>query len=262
MTYDMQGDLGITRHHAALNQGPLDDTEYKRTLNVEAAVKYWLGKGAAASKLTLGVPLYGRSFKLTNPKVDGLGAPISGIAKAGEFTREAGSLAYYEICSSTSLSRKQFDSVQIGAYASGNGEWVSYDNVDSVGQKCNVIAKYGVAGGMVWSIDMDDFAGRCGIKFPLLTALNSCVNRNAPVVTIGTTTGPTARPATTMTTKAVTPNSGPFVCPRDGFFRDPKNCAKYYRCYDGGRQALLDCPSGLYFNEAIPACDWPYNVTC
>ncbi|XP_050074571.1 chitinase-3-like protein 1 [Anopheles maculipalpis] len=281
MTYDMHGNYGVTRHQAPVNQGPasIDDSDYKRQLNVEAVVKYWLSRGAAASKLTLGIPLYGRTFKLSNPSVDGVGAPTSGVGTPGPYTQEAGSLGYNEICES-SWPRKLFDSVQIAAYASGNGQWVSYDSVDVVNQKCNVIAKYGLGGGMVWSIEQDDFRGVCGPKFTLLSTLNRCVNNNGPpsaststtqtllvssstkrVASTTTTTKHTTTAAPITTTIAATPGSGSFVCPRDGYFRDPSNCNKYYRCYSGYKYEF-NCPSGLYFNEEKLTCDWPYNVKC
>uniref|UniRef100_A0A182PGE9 Uncharacterized protein n=1 Tax=Anopheles epiroticus TaxID=199890 RepID=A0A182PGE9_9DIPT len=286
MTYDMHGDYGVTRHHAPVNQGPasLDDTDFKRQLNVEAVIRYWLGKGAAASKLTLGIPFYGRSFKLASPGVDGVGARITGPGTAGRYTMEGGSLGYNEICESSSWTHKVYDSAQVAAYASDNGEWVSYDTAESINQKCNVIAKYGLGGGMVWSIETDDFLSICGPKFTLLTALNNCVNRNAsaattarPVATTARTTAgaaTTARPAVTTTrpavtttrpavttNRAVTGGSVPFVCPRNGYFRDPQDCGSFYVCY-GGRQDRKNCPSGLYFNEEFSVCDWSYNGTC
>uniref|UniRef100_A0A182LSR7 GH18 domain-containing protein n=1 Tax=Anopheles culicifacies TaxID=139723 RepID=A0A182LSR7_9DIPT len=266
MTYDMHGNYGVTRHHAPVFQGSnsIDDTDYKRQLNLDAVIRYWLSKGASANKLTLGVPFYGRTFKLANPGVDGVGAPTTGVGAGGRYTQEPGFMGYNEICES-SWSRKQFDSVQGAAFASGNGDWVTYDTVEVIAQKCNLISKYGLGGGMVWSIETDDFKGICGPKFTLLSALNSCVkNGPAPVTTTRTTakpattkpttrpattkpttrpattkpttrpatTKPTTRPATTRpaptTTKAVTAGSGPFVCTRDGFFRDPYDCNKFY----------------------------------
>ncbi|XP_053674557.1 acidic mammalian chitinase-like [Anopheles nili] len=177
MEYVMQGNYGVTRHHAPLYVGPttVDDTSYKRQLNVEASVKYWLSKGAPAAKLILGIPFFGKTFKLTNSTVDGVGAPTNGVGTEGPYTKQAGTLAYYEICQRP-WTRNQFDPVQNAAYASGNGDWVSYDNVNSIALKCNLIAKYGLGGGMVWSIESDDFLGVCGTKFELLTALNKCVN--------------------------------------------------------------------------------------
>ncbi|XP_061496499.1 chitinase-3-like protein 1 [Anopheles gambiae] len=262
MTYDMQGNYGVTRHHAPLKQGPaaLDNTDYKQALNAEAVIAYWLSKGAPANKLNLGIPFYGRSFKLAKPTVDGVGAPVSGVGTPGPVTRQAGSLAYYEICNSSMLTRKQYDSVQVGAFASGGGEWVSYDSVESIGQKCDVIAKYGLGGGMVWSIDMDDFTGKCGPKFALLTALNGCVNRKAPSATPATPSTP-GTPSTPVV-KPPSGQTGPFVCTRDGYFRDSQNCTMYYRCYNGGRVEHGTCPGGLYFNERLSICDYPSNVKC
>uniref|UniRef100_A0A182R0A8 Uncharacterized protein n=1 Tax=Anopheles farauti TaxID=69004 RepID=A0A182R0A8_9DIPT len=286
MTYDMQGEFGVTRHHAALYPGSstVDDTSYKRQLNAEASVKFWLSKGAQASKLTLGVPFYGHSFKLTYPNLDGVGAPVTGLGAPRRYTQQAGMIAYNEICVE-GWSKSQYDSVQGAAYVSGNGEWVSYDSVQSINQKCNLISQYGLGGGMVWSIDMDDVTGVCGSKFILLTALNKCVNGAAPAATtttakpvtttakpaVTTTAKPavttTAKPAVTTTAKPVVTTTvkaataAPGVCTRDGYFRDPSNCGKFYRCASGVKYNF-DCPSGLYFNEAISSCDYPSNVKC
>lgn len=60
-------------------------------------VNYWIEKGANSRKIVLGVPLYGQSFTLSNPKVHGLNAPSSGAGEAGQFTRSAGFIAYYEV---------------------------------------------------------------------------------------------------------------------------------------------------------------------
>uniref|UniRef100_A0A182N7X5 Uncharacterized protein n=1 Tax=Anopheles dirus TaxID=7168 RepID=A0A182N7X5_9DIPT len=100
-------------------------------------------------------------------------------------------------------------------------------------------------------------AGTANFKtFVLLTALNKCVNGN----TSGATTT-TAKPVATTTVKAVTSAPGTVVCTRDGFFRDPSNCSKFYRCVSGTKYDF-SCASGLYFNEAITACDYPANVKC
>ena len=45
----------------------------------------------------MGMPLYGQGFTLADPKVHGLNAPAPGPSQAGEFTRAAGFLAYYEV---------------------------------------------------------------------------------------------------------------------------------------------------------------------
>ncbi|XP_023218621.1 dentin sialophosphoprotein-like [Centruroides sculpturatus] len=52
-------------------------------------------------------------------------------------------------------------------------------------------------------------------------------------------------------------------CKKSGYFRNPKNCSKFYRCVDhsGDGKAFkiyhFDCPSGLVFDEVLSVCNWP-----
>lgn len=50
-----------------------------------------------AKKIILGLAAYGRTFTLVDAELNGLDSPVSGAGLAGEFTRERGSLAYYEV---------------------------------------------------------------------------------------------------------------------------------------------------------------------
>lgn len=59
-------------------------------------MSYWRDKGTPVEKLNMGFATYGRTFQLSTQS-DNLGAPISGPAAAGTFTREAGILSYYEV---------------------------------------------------------------------------------------------------------------------------------------------------------------------
>lgn len=60
-------------------------------------MNYWKSNGAPAEKLLVGFPTYGKSFTLQNPSDTSVGAPASGPGPAGPYTREAGTLAYYEV---------------------------------------------------------------------------------------------------------------------------------------------------------------------
>ena len=96
MTYDFHGswEPESADHHAPLKRRPWDTNNY----NVEDGVNYWIQNGLTASKINLGIPLYGRSWKLssgaTNPP-----APANGAGAPGPFTGEEGYLSYFEICS-------------------------------------------------------------------------------------------------------------------------------------------------------------------
>jgi len=61
------------------------------------SVNQWLRGGVPASKLLIGIPMYGRTYTLVNPDDHGLGAPINDSGPAGLYTGERGFLAYYEV---------------------------------------------------------------------------------------------------------------------------------------------------------------------
>lgn len=63
----------------------------------EYSVNQWLNGGVPASKLIVGLPLYGRTYILVDPEDHGLGARINDSGTAGPYTREPGFLAYYEV---------------------------------------------------------------------------------------------------------------------------------------------------------------------
>lgn len=121
--------------------------------------------GAPASKLVMGMPLYGQAFTLDKSSNNGLNAPAIQKGNQGEFTRQGGFLAYYEICD---MIKNQGWNVikdsenRMGPYAYKDRQWVSYDDVAMIQYKSEYIRKMGLAGGMVWALDLDDFKNRCG----------------------------------------------------------------------------------------------------
>lgn len=66
-------------------------------LNVRASVNWYLSQGAPASKLVLGLPLYGRTFTLSDRSRTGINSPVSGGGLAGQHTKEPGFLGYNEV---------------------------------------------------------------------------------------------------------------------------------------------------------------------
>lgn len=95
MTYDYHGQWDKkTGHVAPLYYYPGDDYDY---FNANFTLRYWIEKGAPSRKLVMGVPLYGQSFTLAQGLQHGLNVPAPGPGQAGEFTRAAGFLAFYEV---------------------------------------------------------------------------------------------------------------------------------------------------------------------
>jgi len=90
------------------------------------------------------MPLYGQSFQLANANEHGLNANAPGPGQAGEFTRAAGFLAYYEICDL--VQNKGWTVVQdpkrrMGPYAYQGNQWVSYDDVEMIKFKVRIVVE-------------------------------------------------------------------------------------------------------------------------
>jgi len=123
------------------------------------------------------MPLYGQAFTLADPNNNGLNAKSPGGGTAGEFTRAAGFLAYYEICDR--IFNRDWKVVQdskgrLGPYAYSGNQWASFDDQAMLQKKTQYIIDKGLGGGMVWALDLDDFRGNCGQgKHPLLKVIHA-----------------------------------------------------------------------------------------
>ncbi|CAF1250692.1 unnamed protein product [Adineta ricciae] len=172
MTYDYHGSwdnvTGVNAplygKYAAENDTD-DDGQWK---NVNNSIHYWLLNGCPAEKLNLGLALYGRSFTLANNSDSvSIGTETIGSGIAGPFTKENGTLAYFEICQKLRLYNwtRVFDTdVQAPyAYSSGSSsserQWVGYDDLKSVTVKVLYAKTMNLGGTMLWSLDQDDFTG-------------------------------------------------------------------------------------------------------
>jgi len=60
-------------------------------------IDYLIHEGAAAEKLILGIPTYGRCFTLASSTNTDFYAPSSGPGRQGPYTREPGFMGYNEV---------------------------------------------------------------------------------------------------------------------------------------------------------------------
>ncbi|PNF16877.1 putative chitinase 10 [Cryptotermes secundus] len=163
MTYDFHGQWDKkTGHLAPLYFHPDDDFFF---FNANYSINYWISEGVPRRKIVMGMPLYGQSFQLADSSTNGLNARAPGPGQAGEFTRAAGFLAYYEICDrvkNRGWTVVQDSEKRMGPYAFHGNQWVSYDDAATIRTKSEYIRKMGLGGGMVWALDLDDFRNQCG----------------------------------------------------------------------------------------------------
>ncbi|GFR22495.1 probable chitinase 10 [Trichonephila clavata] len=291
LTYDYHtAHEPLTNHHAPLKEMPdLEDWDPNRLLNIEWSVKYYIKKGADPKKLVVGIPTYGRSYTLSDPDETDIGSPADGPGEQGEATREKGYLAYYEICQLIQEQDWELEAPypdMMGPFAYKDNQWVGFDDEEIIIEKVKFIVKEGLGGGMVWTLDNDDFRGKCyGEQSPLINTLKTALEQGSALLTQTTTTTAapkrtTERPsrrtkATSKPTKSTTPPvfttpepPQPFECEDEGFFNNPTDCKKYFWCLDSGPSNLglvahsFTCPSGLYFNKNRDSCDYAANVVC
>jgi len=272
MTYDLHGAWEKhTGAHIALYPRA-DETGDDRLLNVDWAVNYFMKLGLPASKLVMGLGTYGRGFTLADNSQTGMGAPAKEAGTAGQYTREKGFLAYYEICKNLKSGwTSKYDSEHKVMYAYGGNQWVAYDDTRTIGIKAQYIKEKGLGGGMIWALDLDDFKGSfCGEgKYPLLSAIvNVLFKGGIPVepekpVTGGPGPNPTHGPGPQPTSgpRPTPPKPEPGKCTAAGqTVGCTDNCQDFIQCTSSTGGVRRSCASGLLFNTATSNCDWPANV--
>lgn len=181
MTYD---------YHGAWNKQVLPHTPLrsKDQLSVEDTIMYLLQEGAPAEKLVLGLAMYGRTFVLTSvpeiPKINPIGLPSLHIGFKGPYTSEDGFMGFNEVCEALILHPQKWttgwDNYSSTAYAIKKDHVVVYDDRKAIMMKVEYAKRQKLAGVMIWSIDMDDFRGKCSSlqSYPLMKSINIVLANN------------------------------------------------------------------------------------
>ena len=160
MTYDLHGAwdaTGPTNFHAPLYASDQDpSTGIAKSYSTDAAVQAYLAAGVPASKLTVGIPFYGRGWTGVPDVNDGLYQSNAQISPAPG-TYEAG-IEDYKVLSL--LGYPGFRDSVTQAYWIYNGStfW-SYDDPTSIAAKMAYAQTMGLRGAMVWELDGDTADG-------------------------------------------------------------------------------------------------------
>ncbi|KAG5645943.1 hypothetical protein DXG03_004733 [Asterophora parasitica] len=151
--------------------------------STDSALKWYLSKGATASKITIGIPLYGRAFENTN----GIGQPYNGVGslfsrinnllssfsqdrpwnhRSWHLLLQDSSLYEFTLSTSTMIVLtcgkvagatvyENTTDVSSYSYDAGKRELVSYDTTNIVRIKSQYINNNGLAGAMFWELSTD-----------------------------------------------------------------------------------------------------------
>uniref|UniRef100_A0A3B5AS11 Acidic mammalian chitinase n=2 Tax=Stegastes partitus TaxID=144197 RepID=A0A3B5AS11_9TELE len=270
MTYDFHGTWeSVTGHHSPLYKGSHDTGDHVY-LNTDFAMRYWRDKGTPVEKLNMGFATYGRGFRLSTQSSQ-VGAPASGPAAAGTFTREAGFLSYYEICTFLKGATVHMIEDQKVPYATKQNEWIGYDNKDSFNTKVRYLQDNRFGGAFVWSLDLDDFAGQfCGEgNYVLINYLRSLLALDLPPLPTSESTPNPVTPSPNKNQPQTTPHPRPTIITSTkttdnnfcatrvgGVYAKPDAPNSYYNCANGITW-VQNCPSTLVFKDSCKCCDWP-----
>ncbi|XP_052070740.1 acidic mammalian chitinase-like isoform X4 [Mytilus californianus] len=253
---------------------------FTNNLNVKTSINVWLKAGLPRNKLVVGIPAYGNTYEAL-PGAHMIGATAFGLGKEGQWSRQEGKLAYYEVCKNIgSYWTRVMDTTQGVPHSYYSNQWVGYDDMSSVQRKIEYILQEKLLGVMIDDLGMDDFADNCGDgRFPLLSKINDVVSKTTTLTPIRPTFGPfTARPTTTKATTTTTRTTtkprpttttprktttqqsvkcginGPMPCKHGAFYADTCDNNVFYQCVRG-RPMKQRCNRGLVWNQA-GFCDW------
>lgn len=169
MSYDYHGTWNEETGHHAQMYPHHEDSFYRRELNCAASVSFWVSKGAPAEKINLGIPTYGNSFALLDPKRHKIGSPVN----ITETRNSRGPIGYNEFCAIKSNGWTQhYDSNYRVYYAVKRFLWLGFESIQQVAMKVKFVQKNKLGGVVFWSLDTDDYNNFCGQgKFPLINAV-------------------------------------------------------------------------------------------
>ncbi|XP_043209161.1 acidic mammalian chitinase-like [Amphibalanus amphitrite] len=158
MTYDyhfFQTLTPATGHNSPLYPSPAD-VGYFAELNCNYSMNLWLQRGMPREKLLMGLPTYGRDWKLLNPDRHGLYAPAIG-------PWEDGYASLADVCRLLQNNGTEvWDSFGLVPYAYSGAEWVSFENARSIIAKATLVRALDLAGAMVFDMAQDDWENVCG----------------------------------------------------------------------------------------------------
>ncbi|XP_067626516.1 imaginal disk growth factor 6 [Eurosta solidaginis] len=163
--------------------------------NVHYQVQHWLRNNCPASKLNVGVPAYGRVWKMTDDSGDTGAPPVASVeneAPAGPHTQIKGLYSWPEVCAMLPNTNNQYGKganlaltkvsdptkrtgnygYRTDAKSGGNGLWVGYEDPDTAADKAAYVRQFNLGGVALFDLSFDDFRGSCtGDKYPILRAI-------------------------------------------------------------------------------------------
>ncbi|WP_370449105.1 glycoside hydrolase family 18 protein [Nocardiopsis sp. TNDT3] len=118
--------------------------------SVDRAVRRYVDLGAPPERLVMGVPAFGRGWRLEDPSEPGPGQPVAGSA---EDRYDGPTMAFSEL--QEIEGPRALDEEAGASWVLDGDEWWAYDNPEVIRLKGEYVLERGLGGLMVWNLDMD-----------------------------------------------------------------------------------------------------------
>ncbi|KAF2313005.1 hypothetical protein GH714_008693 [Hevea brasiliensis] len=120
-------------------------------LSTSHGIGSWIEAGVPPEKLIMGLPLYGRTWKLKDPNINGIGAEAVGPGPGN------GTLSYSQILEFNSENKGtvHFDGESVSYYSVAGDAWIAYDDTMSVDRKIQFARSQGLGGYFFWALGQD-----------------------------------------------------------------------------------------------------------
>jgi chitinase len=144
-----------------------DGDPYTTHFSAQDALDVYLDAGVSPRRLTIGVPFYGRGWQgVADGGATGEWQTASGAAP-GQFADEAGTRGYANLKATFPSMTVVHDAQSISTfgYTGPGGQWWTFDDAWSLGQKMALVKQEGLLGTMIWELSGDD-----GILLPAIDA--------------------------------------------------------------------------------------------
>ncbi|XP_026432905.1 class V chitinase-like [Papaver somniferum] len=151
MCYDYAGywDIYHTGSIAGLysNSGPYS-TSY--------GIHKWIEAGVPPEKLVMGLPVYGRTWKLKDKNNNGIGAPAVGTGPE-DSKYDKGYMLYHNVVTfnDTRNATEVYDEETVSCYSYSGTNWISYDGVKSIEAKVKYAKDHHLGGYFFWAVGQD-----------------------------------------------------------------------------------------------------------
>lgn len=147
MCFDYRGswDTSATGAHAAL---------YDPNSNISTSygLTSWVGAGVPRNMVVMGLPLYGRTWHLKDPKVNGIGAPATAVGPGDD-----GVLIFSQVekFNKENSATVVYDAKTVSTYSYAGTSWIGYDDSRSTTVKLEFAQTLGLRGYFFWALSYD-----------------------------------------------------------------------------------------------------------